>query len=385
MKEKLSEIIAQAFVDLGVSVVTNVPGLGGTQVYGEYNVKSFKQLPVSFHEEVAYTVAHSAAICGKRSACLAKAQGLAKAMNSVTDSLYTDITAGFVTFIFDDTTGESSDNILEVEPLLKGASIKYKTSNPESIYEDVIGAYRESESNSSPFVLVVDANSVENTYEFERRPNLEKSFNYKRDIYHHIVHPYLANYQYKVFSSKKFDGDRSVIKKPELPSIPENLPEKYKDGAEKYIPFFEIFKSIERDITTGDTSISSSFAFPPYNAIDIVTYIGGSIPLAIGAYLAGKRNVWALSGDFGFLSAGHLGLMEAVNRQLPLKIVIFNNKSAAATGGQKIDKKLMVRILAGYDQFVTHITNPSDPMELEQVLSGTNNASDQMKIVLVDY
>lgn len=384
MKAKLSEIIAQALVDLGVSVVTNVPGLGGSQVFGEYNLKSLKQLPISFHEEVAYTISHSAAICGKRSAFLSKTHGLTKAMNSITDSLYTDLTAGYVIMIFDDKTGESSDNILEAEPLLKGIGIKFKRAKEESIYEDVIGAYRESESTLAPFVLIIDAYSVDNEFEFTQRSNLKKEFTYKRDIHNHIVHPFLADYQYKVFSAKKFDGDRSVIKKPALPNIPENLPEKYKEGADKYIPFFEIFRNINRDITTGDTSISSSFAFPPYNAIDIVTYIGGSIPLAMGAYLSGNKNVWALSGDFGFLSAGHLGLMEAVNRQLPLKIVIFNNKSAAATGGQKIDKKLMLRILAGYDRFVNHINNPSDPFEIESMLKEVE-AKDELQIVVVDY
>ncbi|MCZ7603378.1 MAG: thiamine pyrophosphate-dependent enzyme [Melioribacteraceae bacterium] len=384
MQAKVSEIIAQAFVDLGVSVVTNVPGLGGTQVYGEYVAKTFKQHPVSFHEEVAYTISHSAAICGKRSAFLGKSQGVAKAMNSITDSLYTDMTAGFVSIIFDDKTGRSSDNILEIEPLLKGAAVPHRVASPDSIYEDVVSAFRESEKSFSPFFLILDAAQVENTFEYERRTNLEKKFTYQRDIYNHVVHPFLSDYQYKVFSAKKFDGDRSIIKKPALPNIPNDLPEKYKEAAHKYLPFFELFSKLKRDITTGDTSISSSFAFPPYNAIDIVTYIGGSIPLAIGAYIAGNKKVWALTGDFGFLCAGHLGLMEAVNRQLPIKIVIFNNKSAAATGGQKIDKKLLPRILSGFDQYVTHISSPSDLFEVEAVLKEVNN-SDELKVVVVDY
>lgn len=384
MSAKVSEIISQAFIDLGVSVVTNVPGLGGSQVYNDFNAMTSKQYPPSFHEEVAFTIAHSAAICGKRSAFLGKSQGIAKAMNSLTDALYTDITAGFVSIIFDDKTGKSSDNILEIEPLLKGSGIPYRIAKPELVYEDIISAYRESERTFLPYALIIDAASIDDTYEFDRRTNLTRNFIYKRDIYHHVVHPFLSDYQYKVFAAKIFDGDRSVIKKPDLPKIPDNLPDKYIESAAKYIPFFEIFKSVKRDITTGDTSISSSFAFPPYDAIDIVTYIGGSIPLAIGAIMAGNRNVWALTGDFGFLSAGQLGLMEAVNRQLPIKIVIFNNKSAAATGGQKIDKKLLLRILAGYDQFVTHITSPSDPFEIESAINEVNK-SNELKILVVRY
>lgn len=384
MSTKISEIIAQSFIDLGVSVVTNVPGLGGSQVYNDFNSKTFKQYPPSFHEEVAFTIAHSAAICGKRSAFLGKSQGIAKAMNSLTDAIYTDISAGFVSIIFDDKTGKSSDNILEIEPLLRGSGIPHRVASPELIYEDIISAYRESERMLLPFVLILDASVVDDMYEFERRTKLERNFSYKRDVYHHVVHPFLSDYQYKVFAAKKFEGDRSILKKPVLPNIPKDLPEKYLESAYKYIPFFEIFKSVKRNITTGDTSISSSFAFPPYNAIDIVTYIGGSIPLAIGAYLAGNKNVWALTGDFGFLSAGQLGLMEAVNRQVPIKVVIFNNKSAAATGGQKIDKKLMLRVLAGYDQFLSHISSPSDPFEIESVLKEVND-SNELKIVVIDY
>ncbi len=384
MKAKLSEIIAQALIDLGVSVVTNVPGLGGSQVFTEYNLKSFKQLPISFHEEVAYTIAHSGAICGKRSVCLLKAQGVVKAMNSVTDSLFTDVTAGFVTIIFEDSTGKSSDNILDIEPILKGAGMKYKLAKPESMYEDVISAFIKSENHSVPVALIVDAYSIEKEFEYNRRKDFEKTFTYQRDIYHHVVHPYLAEYQYKIYSVKKLEGDREAIKPPTLPKIPDNLPDKYKADAEKYLPFFEIFKEIDRDLTTGDTSISSSFAFPPYNAIDIVTYIGGSIPLAAGAYLAGNKNVWAMSGDFGFMAAGHLGLIEVVNRQIPLKIVIFNNKSAGATGGQKIDKKVMLRILAGYEKFIDHIPDATDVFELEK---GIKNFSkkDGLGILLVEY
>ena len=118
-------------------------------------------------------------------------------------------------------------------------------------------------------------------------------------------------------------------------------------------------KDYRGDIVTGDTSGLSSFALPPYNCIDIVTYMGGSIPLAIGAYLAGFKNVWALSGDFGFISAGIIGLIELLQREIPLKILIFYNKKAAATGGQIINKKILRHMLAGFEKYMMHISNPS--------------------------
>ena len=384
MKAKVTDIIVQALVDLDVKTVTNVPGYGGSEVFEAYSTKKMKNLPVSFHEEVAYTIAHSSAICGTRSAVLTKAQGVAKAMNSIVDSLYTDLTAGMLVLVFDDRSGAHSDNIMETEPLLNGISLPFHSAQIDTIYEDIISAVNESEKLQMPVALIVDTDMIDKEGWFEPHNNLLRNVHYKRDILHHVVHPYLAEYQYKIFTAKKMGGDRFAIHKPELPKLPESLPERYKESAEKYTPFFEIFKTIKRDITTGDTSISSSFAFPPYNAIDIVTYIGGSIPLAIGAYYAGNKKVWALSGDFGFLAAGHYGLLEALNRELPVKVVIFYNKSAGATGGQKIQKKTMLRILAGYDHFITHISNPSDPFEIQSVLEEVNS-KDELQIVLVDY
>lgn len=384
MEAKVVDIIAQVMIDLDIRTVTNVPGYGGSDVFESYITKTSRNLPVSFHEEVAYTIAHASAICGTRSALLTKAHGLAKGMNSVIDSLYTDITAGMVIMIFDDKSGSHSDNIMEIESILKGISLPYRVAGKETIYEDVINAVIESERIKLPVALVIDTDIIYEESEYEPHQNLKKNFTYKRDVLHHIVHPYLAEYQYKIFTTKKLDGDRTFIHKPELPTIPASLPDRYKVSAEKYTPFFEIFKNLNRDITTGDTSISSSFAFPPYNAVDIVTYIGGSIPLAIGALYAGFKNVWALTGDFGFLAAGHYGLLEAFNREIPIKIVIFYNKSAGATGGQKIQKRTMLRILAGYEQFIIHISNPSDPIEIQSVLDEVNTKN-ELQIILVDF
>ena len=138
------------------------------------------------------------------------------------------------------------------------------------------------------------------------------------------------------------------------------------------------------EIVCGDTSTSCYFAFPPYNAVDTVTHIGCSIPMAIGVYLAGKQNVWALTGDFGFLSAGHMGLIEAVQREIPLKIIIFFNKKASLTGGQTISKQIMYKLLAGYERNLRHISNPNDPLEINEVLTEVLNA-DELRIVLADY
>lgn len=188
----------------------------------------------------------------------------------------------------------------------------------------------------------------------------------------------------KFLRQKNSNSELKQINVPALPHFPEGVPDKYRNAAEKYVPFFNVFKQYKGDIVTGDTSASSNFSLPPYNCIDLVTHIGGSVPLAGGAFLAGYKKVWALTGDFGFISAGHIGLLDIFNRQLPIKIVIFYNKEAAATGGQKIPKNLLKHLLAGYNNYILHVSNPNDPIELNQVISEAYN-SDTIKIVIVDF
>ncbi|MFA3782402.1 thiamine pyrophosphate-dependent enzyme [Melioribacteraceae bacterium 4301-Me] len=384
MKAPVHQTIAYALTDLGIEVITNVPGYGAWGTFQAFNEISQKNNKISFHEELAYSISHAASILGKRSATLIKSQGLMKAANSVTDSLYTSINAGFVTFVFDDATGQHSDNILETSTILEGLQIPFIVPKLQSIYEQVVAAYQLSEKKKMPVVFLIDTAKLQEEIEFKRRDSLKKTFDYKRDVYSHVVHPSLSDYQYKVFLSKKLGTDPVLISRPPLPLVPENLTPALRSTAEKYLPFFEVFKDVKKDFTTGDTSSSSAFALPPFNCIDLVTYMGGSIPLAIGAYLAGCRNVWALTGDFGFISAGHLGLIEALNREIPLKVVIFYNKQAAATGGQVIHKKIIMRILAGYEKYIVHLQNPNNPFEVSEILNEVNN-SNELKIVLADY
>lgn len=384
MNSTAASAIAQALIDLGVQVVTHVPGYGGSEVFQAYNEATQKRLQYSFHEEPAYTISHSASMLGKRSAALMKVHGIAKAANSVVDSLYTEITAGFVTFLFEDRSGKHSDSILEAAPILDGLSMPFKIAKTENLYDDVVEAFKQSEERKLPFALVIDSMEISKEISFERRDKLKKTFQYSRNIYHHVVHPMLAEYQYKIFMAKKLGGDPNIIKKPDLPVVPNQLPERAKNAAIKYQVLATVFKNFRGEIVTGDTTASSIFAFPPFDCIDIVTYIGGSIPLAVGAYLSGYKNVWALTGDFGFISAGQLGLIEIIQREIPIKILVFYNKQAAATGGQPINKKILRHLLAGYEKNMMHISNPDDPFEIESVLKDASS-SDQFKIIIADY
>jgi TPP-dependent indolepyruvate ferredoxin oxidoreductase alpha subunit len=199
-----------------------------------------------------------------------------------------------------------------------------------------------------------------------------------------VLGPLLAEYQHRVLTAKLSGQDWRGLEKPALPTIPNDLPEVWQPLARLYTPLFEVFQTLRGEVVTGDTGVSTLFAFPPYNCVDICTYMGGSIPLAVGACLAGRRNVWAVTGDFSFIAAGHLGLLEAVQRDIPLKVLIFHNRRAQTTGGQPIPDGVLQRILGGYESHVRRISNPQDAGEIEAVL-GEASSAQELRIVVADY
>ena len=384
MQKSVAQIIAQAIYDAGASVVTNVPGFGGTQVFDAFGEISPRSHPNSFHEEVAYSIAHGASLVGQRSVTVIKAHGLAKAANSVVDSLIAGTTAGFVILVPDDRLGKHSDGILDIAAFVRGLGIPHRTLQVQGIYRQVLDAFSWSEVLQLPIVLLMDADEVDQVGTYTPVQGSISPPTYQRDVSQHVLGPLLAEYQYRILAAKVSGQDWRGLEKPALPTIPDALPQVWQPLARLYTPLFEVFQTLRGEVVTGDTGVSTLFAFPPYNCVDICTYMGGSVPLAVGAYLAGRRNVWAVTGDFSFIAAGYLGMLEAVQRNIPLKVLIFYNRKAQTTGGQPIPNGMLERILAGYESHVRHISNPQDAREIEVVLRKAN-APQEMRIVVADY
>ena len=313
-----------------------------------------------------------------------KAHGLAKAANSVVDSLIAGTTAGFVIFIPDDKLGQHSDSIFDIAAFVQGLGIPYQTLQVQDIYRQALDAFSWSEKLQLPVVLLVDADAVDQMGTYTPIQGSVSPPAYQRDVTQHVLCPLLAEYQHRVMSAKVSGQDWRKLEKPTLPTIPDALPEAWQPIAQLYSPIFEVFRTLRGEVVTGDTGVSTLFAFPPYNCVDICTYMGGSVPLAIGACLAGRQNVWAVTGDFSFIAAGHLGLLEAVQRSIPLKVLIFHNRKAQTTGGQPIPDGTLERILAGYKSYVRHISNPQDAGEIEDVLREASSAQ-EMRVVVADY
>jgi len=384
MEKRVSTTIAQALGDAGVRVFTCVPGSGGNAIFDSFNKLSNLNFPVSFNEEPAYSIAHGAAVCGTRAASLMKAHGLIKAANSVSVSLYCGTTAGMLTIILTDKDGHSSDSILDIEPVVIGLGIPYEIAKINDIYRQIHHLLAESEKWSLPYAFLIESSELNSTAAAEERQIASCQQQYKRTITQQVLCPFFGSYQRSVLDLKKKRKEWASLLPPQIPQVPEAVPDCWKTPMERYSLLFDVFRKMRGSLVTGDIGISTLFACEPYNCIDITTYLGGSIPLAVGAYLAGYHDAWAVSGDFAFIAAGHLGLLEALQRKTPVKILLLNNGISATTGGQVIPEGILETILSGYQKYLKYIHNPGDREEVSRVLEQARKSS-ELTIVIADY
>jgi len=379
----LADLIAHALLDASVRVINYVPGYGGTAIYRALAQKTGKPGFISFHEEVAYTVAHGSSLMGSRSALLCKTHGIMKAANSLSDSLQCGTTAGLVVIIPEDKGGTHSDTIIETKPFLDGIGMPNFWSSPETIYEDIHRAYELSEKYQLPWGVVLDADDFNHDVPYIACYS-GPTKTYSRNVVQHVLCPLFNPYQRKVYDARIKNQDWRSIPPPPIPTIPDATSANWKQAVETYEPFFRVYKKYRGDVVTGETGISSQYCANPWNCIDIVTYMGGSIPLAMGISLAGRKNVWAIMGDFSFISAGTLALLEVSMRNLPLKMVILDNCSAVTTGGQVIDATALDLCLSPYQKRIIRINDPHDSAKLEEAFIKITE-TDEMSILVVNF
>lgn len=134
-----------------------------------------------------------------------------------------------------------------------------------------------------------------------------------------------------------------------MPVIPEGLPLHWRTAALSYVPVFEVFEELRREIpfVAGDTGLSSLIAFPPYYCIDVCSYYGGSITMAAGFHLTGFNSVRVVMENYVFLAAGNMGLTVAHMRKIPRTVLIINNGITMATGGQPILRGTFEQVFSG--------------------------------------
>jgi TPP-dependent indolepyruvate ferredoxin oxidoreductase alpha subunit len=378
----VSYIIAQALLDASVKVINYVPGYGGSAIYRALQKLTGEAGFVSFHEEVSFAVAHGAAVTGTRSACLFKTHGIMKAGNAVSDSLLCGVNAGLVAIISEDHGGTHSDSIIEAKPFLDGIGMPNFITHPDTVYEDVHRAFHMSEEAGLPYALILDAADATKEASFTPYKSACSAL-YERNPARHALLPLFNPYQYQVYKAKMRGDDWHAIPVPVTPVIPRDAAPNWKAAIEGYVPLFEVFRKYRGTVVTGDTGISSQFCADPWQCVDIVSYMGGSIPLAMGAYLSGNRNVWAVTGDFSFISAGATGLLEAVLRKIPLKVMIISNGIAATTGGQRIPEGTLEFVLSPWREYL-RFAPISDKGKMEEVIREAS-LSETLKIVVINF
>lgn len=88
-----------------------------------------------------------------------------------------------------------------------------------------------------------------------------------------------------------------------------------------YTSLFELIKNRKTGLIVGDFG---SYTLARGSPIEYALHYSGAIASAVGAVLAGEKNVYAVVGDGGF-SAGIEGILEAERKKVKLNIVVIEN------------------------------------------------------------
>lgn len=356
-----------------------VPGKGATDFYTELCGEAASQKDHFYHEEIAYTAAHGAALSGALSLLFIKSHGLAKAMNSVIASLHSTQIAPMLVFVFDDSLGKSSDHPFSAGPTLKVLGADIFESKEEFIDQKCLNAAELSYEKGRPVFLTLDVSKDFRTKGFsaifeqlkiQTQKFISSDLSGKRleNNLHRCLNPLL--------SPRFFNSEHKA------PTIPENLPPVLRSTAESYVRTIQGLQTLNYDWVTGDAGTSSLFALPPFYFTQACTHMGGSIPLALGATLSGMPRVLATVGDFSFLSTGCLALSEALRRKARFDVVLFRNGVASATGGQVVNKEDLLRQIPMGCEIQSF--NVSEDNGVDKLTHALNNKPQSVRIMIAE-
>ncbi|MBT9587483.1 hypothetical protein IV102_29345 [bacterium] len=338
----VAEALAATAHSAGVSLVTHVPGFGASQTFAAW---PGSPLP-SYHEEVALGMALGSGITGHPSVCLIKMHGLLKAANALVCGLSAGVTAACVITIFDDPSGGHSDNQLPTRSLLDAFEIGVDAvDDPGQGPRVLVECLQRSQQQGLPRILLIGSELVEQPYVGALPTEKLEVVSWSSDPVGQLVCPLFGEYQRTRLLSRL--GQTCAVNPPGLPAL-ESLPARWQPTLQAYRPWIESALAGGRPaFVAGDTGLSSLFGLDPYRAVDAIGWMGGSVPLALGALAGGHPSAWAVTGDFSFIAAGHLGWIEARRRRLPLRVLLFDNGCAQATGGQPVEPETLRALLNG--------------------------------------
>ncbi len=107
-----------------------------------------------------------------------------------------------------------------------------------------------------------------------------------------------------------------------------------------YEPLFGRLRMPGKRIIIGDLG---EYTMDPWHTLDACLCYGASVAVAMGCLLYFQKDgrtppgsVIAVTGDAAFAHSGALAFDEAVCRNLPVKVIVFDNGGSRGTGGQSI-------------------------------------------------
>ncbi len=123
----------------------------------------------------------------------------------------------------------------------------------------------------------------------------------------------------------------------DLPDVLKGRPPLLCDGCSHW-DSFEALNEAMKDYSPGrvlsDIGCYTLSALPPLESINSCVDMGASITMAVGAAEAGMVPAVATIGDSTFTHSGMTGLLDAVNRKVPITVVLLDNSTTGMTGGQ---------------------------------------------------
>ncbi len=387
MKTKVDQAIARALLDNDLDLVTWLPGLGISEIFNELTKVSKKVVPYSFNEETAWAIAHGVAMYGGYAVSVMKTHGALKAANAISDSLFAELDGGLVLLIIGDTAGTRSDSIISSEKFLAGIEMPFIKSTGASIYKDINSALDTSHNKKIPCAIIIDTDEVLNSStEFQQKASNRERKPFVRRPERKVLCPMLTYHQREILDARLSNKNTESIKLKSLPSIPGDIPTYWHPAIKRYTPMMNALKQIktEETLITSDIGFFASFAFSPFFVQDICTFMGGSISMSIGTVKSGCKDAWAVTGDFSFIGAGHLALIEPEVLDLPVKVVIIDNGMSETTGGQKIPKGYLKRTLLLAKDRITYIKDSTNEKTCKKALLKIKKQPG-LRIVVFDY
>jgi indolepyruvate ferredoxin oxidoreductase alpha subunit len=122
-----------------------------------------------------------------------------------------------------------------------------------------------------------------------------------------------------------------------IPSVLKGRPPLLCDGCPHWDSFGalnEAMKEYGPGRVLADIGCYTLSALKPLESINSCVDMGASITMAVGAAEAGLVPAVAVIGDSTFTHSGMTGLLDAVNRKLPITVVVLDNSTTGMTGGQ---------------------------------------------------